>query len=340
MTIPDVRIAATAYAVPPCVETVEAIMERESSRIEMALAPLNEQARNKALAGLGLSRVHVCGVKQPYDLILEAATAALAEAGVAGPGVHLIIDYSTLPGERSQYTSFAHKLSADLGAEDSLNLSFKTGGCAGLHLALKTALAWMSVDESIQTALLITGDTPPDGNRSLLPVTIQGDAGSAVVLRRQGAIGLQVLGPQVLGVEVMTLGHLHDAIALTTAQGRLEIRVDAARIENEVMPIYYLNLLRLVDKALAQASLKLADVDHFIYSNISSRDREGFRRMLDLPAAGLPPTAMPEYGHTFASDLVINYTDLRRERRILPGQLLLFASVGIGFTWGVTLARA
>jgi 3-oxoacyl-[acyl-carrier-protein] synthase III len=62
--------------------------------------------------------------------------------------------------------------------------------------------------------------------------------------------------------------------------------------------------------------------------------------MLDLPHASLPPTAMPEYGHTFASDLVINYTDLRRQGRILPGQLLLFASVGIGFTWGVTLARA
>jgi 3-oxoacyl-[acyl-carrier-protein] synthase III len=335
VTIPDVRIASTAYAVPPCVETVEAVMERERTRIETALAPLGEQARKKALAGLGLSRVHVCGSKQPYDLIREAAAAALAEAGLGGPDIHLIIDYSTLPGEGSQYTSFAHKLSVDLGAEDSLNLSFKTGGCAGLHLALKTALAWMSMDDSIRTAVLVTGDTPPEGNRSLLPVTVQGDAGSAVVLRRQVSNG-----PRLLGVEVMTLGHLHDAIALTTTDGRLEIRVDAARIENEVMPIYYLNLLRLIDKALTKASLKLTDVDHFIYSNISHRDREGFRRMLELPEASLPPTAMPDYGHTFASDLVINYTDLRREGRILPEQVLLFASVGIGFTWGVTLARA
>jgi len=49
---------------------------------------------------------------------------------------------------------------------------------------------------------------------------------------------------------------------------------------------------------------------------------------------------MAEYGHTFASDLAINYTDLRRSGRIHPGQILLFASAGIGFTWGVTLARA
>jgi 3-oxoacyl-[acyl-carrier-protein] synthase III len=49
---------------------------------------------------------------------------------------------------------------------------------------------------------------------------------------------------------------------------------------------------------------------------------------------------MEEYGHTFASDLVINYVHMRREGLIRPGQLLLLASAGIGFTWGVTLARA
>ena len=314
--IDDARIVSAAYAVPPEVETVAAVMEREKNRIDADLAPLGEQARNRALAGLGLSRVHVCGRKQPYDLILEAASAALAGAGLRGQDIQLIVDYSTLPGEGSQYTSFAHKLSADVGAEDSLNLSFKAGGCAGLHVALKTALAWMSVDESIVTALLVTGDTPPEGNRSLLPVTIQGDAGSAVVVSRSAS-----KGPRVLGVEVLTLGHLHDAIALTTATGHLEIRVDALRIENDVMPIYYLNLLRLVDKALGKASLQLSDVDHFIYSNVSSRDREGFRRMLGLPESSLPVTQMAEFGHTFASDLAINYSDLLGEGRVQPGQV-------------------
>ena len=62
--------------------------------------------------------------------------------------------------------------------------------------------------------------------------------------------------------------------------------------------------------------------------------------MVGLPKGGLPPTLMEQYGHTFASDLVIHYANMRREGMIHPGQLLLFASAGIGFTWGVTLARA
>jgi hypothetical protein len=77
----NVRIAAAAYAVPDDSDTVEAILEREKDRVEATLAPLSPKARQKAAEGLGLSRVRVCGGKQPYDLVLEAASTAIAEAG-------------------------------------------------------------------------------------------------------------------------------------------------------------------------------------------------------------------------------------------------------------------
>jgi 3-oxoacyl-[acyl-carrier-protein] synthase III len=330
----NVRIAAAAYAVPPQSERVDAIVTRENARVEAALAPLTDRARQKAREGLGLASVRVCGSKQPFDLVLDASSEALQEAQISPQDLDLIVDYSTFPGDDTHQVSFAHKLSAELGAETSLNVSFKAGGCAGLHLAIKTAIAYMSTDPRIQTALLVTGDTPPKGNRTLLPVTVQGDAGSAVILRRQAT------GPEILDVRVLTLGHLYDAISLVRTNGHLHIAVDALRIEEAVMPIYYLNLYRLVHEALAATSVNLDEIDHFIYSNISQRDREGFGRILGLSKGHLPVTPMAEYGHTFASDLIINYVTLRCEGKIKPGQLLLFASAGIGFTWGVTLARA
>jgi 3-oxoacyl-[acyl-carrier-protein] synthase-3 len=330
-----VRIAAAAYAVPPDDEAVDAVLERERTRVETSLSPLSPESRRKAVEGLGLNRVRICGEKQLYDLVLEAASRAIAEAAIMARDINLILDFSTWSSEISQGLSFAHKLSADLGAETSMILSFKVGGCAGLHVAIKTALGWMATDESIRTVLLITGDAAPQGNRSLLPITMHGDAGSAVILRRDSGEG-----PTLLGVEALTLGHLHNAITMVRTNGRLDIVVDALRMEREVMPIYFLNMLVVVNKALAASSLSLNDIDHFIYSNISRRDREGFRKMLGLPKGSLPPTPMEEYGHTFASDLVINYVHMRREGRIRPGQLLLLASAGIGFTWGVTLARA
>ena len=331
----NVNIASAAYAVPSNEEKVDDILERERLRVETTLAPLSPMARQRALDNLGLSRVRVCGSQQPYDLALTAAEAAIDEAGISARNIDLIVDYSTFPGENQKSISFAHQLSVDLGAETSMPLSFRAGGCGALHLAIKTALGWMSMDGRIQSALLITGDTAPQHNRSLLPITVQGDAASAVVLRRESA-----QGPRILGVEAMTLGHLHNAIALTQVDGKIQLTADALMIEHKVMPIFYLHLFRLANKVLADAGLRLSDVDHFIYSNISRRDREGFRRMVGLPEGGLPLTRMAEFGHTFASDLVINYAEMRREGLILPGQLLLFASAGIGFTWGVTLARA
>jgi 3-oxoacyl-[acyl-carrier-protein] synthase III len=336
----NVRIAAAAFAVPPDDEAVEAVLERERTRIETALSPLSPESRQKAMEGLGLNRVRICGDKQLYDLVLEAASKAIAEAGITARDINLILDYSTWSTESSPGLSFAHKLSADLGAESSMILSFKVGGCAGLHVAIKTALGWMTTDESIQTVLLVAGDAAPQGNRSLLPITMHGDASSAVILRRQGTQSLSTQGPLLLGVEVMTLGHLQNAITMVRTNGHVDIVVDALCMEREVMPVYFLNMLRVVNKALAASSLSLNDINHFIYSNISLRDREGFRRMLGLPKGSLPATPMAEYGHTFASDLVINYVNMRRDGLISPGQLLLFASAGIGFTWGVTLARA
>ena len=341
----NVRIAAAAYAVPPDDEAVEAVFDRERTRVEAALSPLCPEVRRKAMDGLGLNRVRICSDKQLYDLVLEAASKAIAEAGITARDINLILDFSTwsseswsresLPGESSQGLSFAHKLSADLGAETSMILSFKVGGCAGLHVAIKTALGWMATDESIQTVLLITGDAAPPGNRSLLPITMHGDAASAVILRREGTDG-----PLLLGVEAMTLGHLQNAITMVRTNGHLDIVVDALCMEQEVRPVYFLNMLAMVNKALAGARLSLNDVDHFIYSNLSRRDREGFCKIVGLPKGSLPATPMAEYGHTFGSDLVINYVNMRREGLIRPGQLLLFASAGIGFTWGVTLARA
>jgi len=350
----NVRIAAAAYAVPPDDEAVELVLERERTRVERSLSPLSPESRRKAVEGLGLNRVRVCGDKQLYSLVLEAASTAITEAGITARDINLILDFSTWSSENwsseswsgeSSGLSFAHRLSADLRAETAMILSFKVGGCAGLHVAIKTALGWMATDESIQTVLLVTGDAAPQGNRSLLPITIHGDAASAVILRREGTQSLSTQaplthGPLLLGVEAMTLGHLQNAITMARTNGHFDIVVDALCMEKEVMPVYFLNMLLTVNKALAAASLSLSDIDHFIYSNISRRDREGFCKMVGLPKGSLPATPMAEYGHTFASDLVINYVNMRREGLIRPGQLLMFASAGIGFTWGVTLARA
>ena len=60
-------------------------------------------------------------------------------------------------------------------------------------------------------------------------------------------------------------------------------------------------------------------------------------RKLTRARAALSGAALRDANLTRAN---LSNADLRDAGRIHPGQLLLFASAGIGFAWGVTLARA
>lgn len=331
-----IDLAGAAYRLPPGVETVASVLDRERDRVAAALEAVGPVLRGRVLAELGIERVRTCGSSDPFDLMAGAAHEAVAEAGVAGDQVDSILDYSTLPGEAGVSSALAHRLSEVLGAKASLNLSFKFGGCAGFHLAVKQAAALMQTDARLKVALLVATDSPPPGNRSLLPVTVQGDAGSAVVLIRDNG-----KGPAIVATEVLTLGHLHRVIRLEPGPAGvgLQLCVDARMLEQEVLPIFYLHFHRLVQKILADAGLRTSDIDHVVYSNLSAGDRRGFFRALGFQPDKAPITCMAECGHTFASDLVLNYVDLRKQGLVGPGQWMLFASAGIGFTWGVTLVR-
>ncbi len=332
----SVHIAGAAYAVPDQTERVEDILERERGRVNAALDAISPSLRKRIAQGLGLHTVRVCGARQPLDLALQAASLALDRAGLRPRDVGLIVDFSTFPGPPGPWVPLAQRLAGALRIETSVDYSFRVGGCAGLHLALQCAKAIMA-DGGPETALLVTADTPPPECRSLLPVTVQGDAASAMVLCRGGQ------GPELLGTELMTVNHLYDAIRLEAAEdapGGPRIHVDASCIENYLMPVYYLNFHRIVHSLLRRTGVSLADIRHFVYSNLSALDQSGFLRALSLTDVRLTTRARIEYGHTFASDLVINYTDLVEDGAIRSGDLILFASAGIGFTWGVTLARA
>ena len=331
-----IRLAGTAYRLPATVERVDTIMAREHARVAEALAPLDPSLRHRLVAGLGLERVHVCnGSEQPYDLVREAAFEALDRAAVGRGEVNLVIDYSTIPASSGLTTPVAHRLASDLGAE-ALSLNFSFTGCAGFHVAMKQALALMRTDGTLRTALLVAGDSPPPGSRSLMPITIQGDAGSAAVLVRDGTAG-----PALIDATVFTLAELSPLIALRqNGDGHVTLQVDAAGLQQALMPIYYLYFHRLVHGTLRQVDLEPAAIDHVIYANISQSDRDGFVRALGFPSSHVCTARMRECGHAFASDLVLNYTELQRAGAIRPGQWLLFAAAGIGFTWGVTLARS
>ena len=134
----NVRIAAAAFSVPPENETVESVLHQERDRVETTLAPLSPKARQRATEGLGLSCVRVCGRKQPYDSVLEAASSGDERGWNYGAGYRSHTDYSTFLRELTILFFRPQTQRRTRGRRSPL--SFKSGGCAALHSVIKTAL--------------------------------------------------------------------------------------------------------------------------------------------------------------------------------------------------------
>jgi len=330
------HIASTAFTLPETSKTVEDILQDERNRVEDIFKSWPPEKEQEVLNELGIKRVRVCKSGEPYGLALDAALQAAKEAKVDPKDLDMIIDFSTFPSREPRFFSLGQRLSKDLEADQALNISFKIGGCAGLHLAFKTAASYMNLDDTLQRILLVAADSPPSGSRTLLPITIQGDVGIAVVLTRGGE------GPKLVETAICTLGYLYDVITIQYVdrnRSGIFINVDTEKIERDLKPIYYLNFHRLTNKILEKADLSLSQIDHFIYSNLSRTDQRGFVKAFGLPEEKVFMENLYELGHTFSGDLIINYKELCHRGKILPDQWLLFASAGIGFTWGVSLVR-
>ena len=167
----SIRLAGAAYALPDGVLEAAAVLDRERERVDAALAAITPSLRRRVETGLNIRAVRVCGPGQePFRLATSAAREALTRAGLAPRQVDLVIDYSTLPGRGAGYEPLAHRLATDLGLETSLNVNLKFSGCAAFHLAVKLAVSLMNADERLRVALLVAGDSAPEGSRSLLPI--------------------------------------------------------------------------------------------------------------------------------------------------------------------------
>jgi 3-oxoacyl-[acyl-carrier-protein] synthase III len=295
------------------------LQNQEAERLRRQLAVLSPGLRERVLGGLGIEAV---GVHQgpPSALAHEAARSALGAAGIDGSQVRLVVDFSTLAGDYPGIWS--------LGADQALPMTLHGAGCAGLLLALRTAMALLASEPELSPALLVAADCVPNGGRSCLPVSVMGDAGSAVVLGT--APPPNRTAARVLSVTTSALSVHHRVIV---GRGSPPVpEVDGAAFEARVLPVHFLMLYRVLTRALSLAGKSVEEVTHLVYPNTSVLDRDGVIRALGMPAARLSGPGPKRLGHAFGSDLVYNFPVLP-DHPDQPHCVALLA-VGSGFTWG------
>ena len=86
-------------------------------------------------------------------------------------------------------------------------------------------------------------------------------------------------------------------------------------------------------KVLDRAGLTLDDIDLFVYHQANGRILRSVAEKLELR-----PERVADYvgetGNTSAASIPLTLSLLREDGRLRPGQRIVLAAVGAGFTWG------
>ena len=282
--------------------------------------------------------------QKPSDLASGATLAALEDAELEVSDIDCIL-LATLSAEHDfPGTSFFLHEAIDAGEIPCIDLRAQ---CSGFLFALQMADA-LIVAGRYQRVLVVgcevhsTGLDKSTAGRDVS--VIFGDGAGAVVLEATDSVD----GPGVLEVQVHSQGkharRLWTEAPSSAAPARLTHEmIDDRRIfpymdGRFVFKHAVTRMPEVLLETLNAASVKLDDVDLFLFHQANLRINEFVAQKLELPASKLMNN-IQRLGNCSAAALPILLAEASREGRLEPGQLVSLTAFGSGFTWGSAVLR-
>jgi 3-oxoacyl-[acyl-carrier-protein] synthase-3 len=265
------------------------------------------------------------------DLALPGCQTALAQAGLTGKDIDLLIVATVTPD--TTFPSSAVVLADKLGAVDAAAYDL-SAGCTGFVYALVQAYGMLAAGLS-HRALVVGGDLLSrimDWNdRST--VVLFGDGAGAVVLERSAQPGFLALelGADGSGAEHLWLpgsgSRLFDDADKRVKMNGREVFKFATRI-----------LVQSAESVLTRAGFTIDDVDVYIPHQANVRIIDHATKKLGIPSDRVVVN-VDRYGNTSSGSIPLALADAQRDGRLQPGKLVLMTGMGAGLTWGSTLMR-
>lgn len=294
---------------------------------------------------IGIDALHVANQESAADLCINAARTTMAKSGIDPLEIDLIIDFTSIPEDYIAPTwSAAGQVQQAIGARRAFTTAINTGGCASYQTTLKVACSLLSANDRYNTALLVAGDKAPEYNHNYFPITVVSDGGSAVILKKN------MTTRRILGVEVATVGRLHDMWVIPGIHNRktediggkyprwLHVCGDIQRFNKELIPINLFMFRKVMLGVLKQVGKKMTDVDYFVYPTFSIWDQNAFLKAFGLPREKVSTENM-HHGHLQETDMVVGYADALAAGKIKNGDLVMLVTNGAGFSWGASLVQ-
>lgn len=253
-----------------------------------------------------------------------AAREALERAGVSAHEVDLVLVATStadelLPNAAPQVAyalGATHAGAFDIGAACTGFLSAMAVGCAQIEAGRADCVVVVGAD-------FMSRVVDPD-DRMTAPVF--GDGAGAVVLcaiDEPSRVGPIVLGSDGAGAELIFLTRDEAAVHMAGHETFREAVRHLA--ESTVM-------------AAEAAGLELHEIDRFVYHQANARILRAVGEKLDLPDDRVVD-CIAEFGNTSAATLPMALAYSEAEGGLRPGDRVLIAAFGAGFTWGATVVE-
>jgi 3-oxoacyl-[acyl-carrier-protein] synthase-3 len=265
------------------------------------------------------------------DLALPASRDALAQAGVEGKDIDLLIVATVTPD--MAFPSTGAILADQLGAVDAAAYDL-SAGCTGFMYALAQAYG-MLAGGLAKRALVVGGDVLSRildwDDRSTL--VLFGDGAGAVVLEA-------VPEPGFLGFELGADGAGGASLWLPGSGSRVFDSPDRLVKMNgrEVFKFATRILVKSAEDVMRRCGVTIDDVDVYVPHQANMRIIDHATKKLGVPSEKVVIN-VDRFGNTSSGSIPLALADAAEDGRLKPGKLVLMTGMGAGLTWGSALIR-
>ncbi len=264
------------------------------------------------------SRRHAMPHERLSDLATAAARAAVEDAGIDATELDAVLVATTSADEITP--NAAPYVATAIGATKA-NAMDIGAACTAFVTALSVGSAMIESGRA-ETVLVIGADalsrfTDFDDKRT---AALFGDGAGAVVMGNQDGGGV---GPFVFGNDAEL------AEAIIARREDPVLRMDGHTTFNSATAA----LVSSTREAVELAGLSLDDVNLFVYHQANARITKAVAERLELPMERVADY-IGDIGNTSAASIPLALAFARDEDRLHPGDTVLVAAVGAGFTWG------
>ncbi|BEV71851.1 MULTISPECIES: beta-ketoacyl-ACP synthase III [unclassified Paludibacterium] len=312
------RILGTGSYLPANVVTNAMLAERVETSDEWIVSRTGIRARHIAAED-----------EKTSDLALQAARAAIADAGLVPEDIDLIIVATTTPD--MVFPSTACLLQEKLGVHGCPAFDVQAV-CAGFMYALVTAnnyiKAGMAKKALVVGAEIISRILDWEDRRTCV---LFGDGAGAVVLGASDQPGIEHA--------CMAADGRYNKILNTPAQisgGKIQglpfLNMDGPAVFKFAVKA----LSEIATTTLSQAGVSQDQVDWLVPHQANLRIIESTAKHLGLSMERVVVT-LPTHGNTSAASIPLALDQAVRDGRIRRGQRVLLEGIGGGFAWGAVL---